>query len=165
MLRLGRKYQFDGIFKESLERIREVIPTTLDQFNGLPKAFSGSNYRRAYVLLEILLEIGNQTLLPTVYFYCSAYMDVVCLLFCLRGVCGVDLQDSQGYSIIVEEALSGIYPLYLRQSLRDVKNSPLHLRKSRSGGHCQHPQPDLGSNLRTKYAKCHIYVLHQNERS
>lgn len=86
MLRLGRKYQFDGIFNESMEQIRRVVPTSLEQWNGVPKVFSGSsNCGRAYRLLEILLEIGNQTLLPALYYCCSAYINTVCL-FRVRGV-------------------------------------------------------------------------------
>lgn len=100
MLRLGRKYLFDGICDEAFKRIREVLPSRTREWTGFPNEFCLGNSSRVFMLVKILLEIGNQTLLPSLFYRCAyflgpVHLSLVLLLLwftlkiCLRSACNI----------------------------------------------------------------------------
>lgn len=72
LLRLGKKYRFEAILDEVMQRLRHIIPTTLEAWTGFPKQFRHS-MNQLYELTQAVLEAGHETLLPTLFFLCAAF--------------------------------------------------------------------------------------------
>lgn len=72
MLQLGRKYQLDVIYKAAIASVRTVVPTTFQELtkgklSPHPLLKAENNL---FDLLAIVLELGIQKFLPTLFYYC-----------------------------------------------------------------------------------------------
>ncbi|KAH9476344.1 hypothetical protein JR316_0011919 [Psilocybe cubensis] len=72
MLRLGRKYQLDVIYKAAVSRLKAVVPTTFQELTkntSNPHALLKAD-DNLFNLLSVVLELGIQRFMPMLFYYC-----------------------------------------------------------------------------------------------
>ncbi|KDR85999.1 hypothetical protein GALMADRAFT_109535 [Galerina marginata CBS 339.88] len=95
MLRLGKKYQFETLQAQALERIRLELPSSLEDWDK--KFSSGASHPvissdREVDLVNVLLELGITSLLPVAFFLCILSLHPIDIL---RGLTRDDGKTSR----------------------------------------------------------------------
>ncbi|KAH9476347.1 hypothetical protein JR316_0011922 [Psilocybe cubensis] len=72
MLRLGRKYQIEIIYKAAISRLRAIVPTTFQEMTknkSSPHPLLKAD-DTLFSLLSVVLELGIQRFMPMLFYYC-----------------------------------------------------------------------------------------------
>ncbi|KDR69190.1 hypothetical protein GALMADRAFT_256033 [Galerina marginata CBS 339.88] len=72
MLRFGRKYEFEDLYKEAKERLKHCLPNSLDSWDKKYKELGPWLPYHPFDFANLLVEFGIKSLLPVAYYICLA---------------------------------------------------------------------------------------------